>query len=257
LLKHIILEEIKFDYGIWSIVRIELFDLMFLFLLILTSVFTSQEKGLIVAIEGWVKNSTTKGEFRLYMEKAADIWHPTVAILPKRPIQTPILPVYTEEPKDLHSTQSSGNSSQSLSNGDVELESANGTPKVEWPEVGRLPGLYNARHDATMILIFLKWFDVDSQCIRGQSPIYVNRHDKTGKLTPIIAEMMGWKAETGDQPVNIALYEEIKPGMIEPLKPNSTFLASEIQDGDIICFMRGQTPKRYFFPPLEGNVIDF
>lgn len=178
------------------------------------------------------------------MEKAADIWHPTVAILPKRPVQTPALSIYNE-PKDLHSTQSSGNSSQSLSNRDIELESTNGTPKVEWPEVSELPGLYNSRHDVPMILIFLKWFDVDNQCLRGQCPIYVNRLHKTGKLTPIIAEMMDWKAETGEQHVNIALYEEIKPSMIEPLELHSTFLASEIQDGDIVCYMRTQTPKRY------------
>jgi len=40
------------------------------------------------------------------------------------------------------------------------------------------------------------------------------------------------------------LYEEIKPGMIEPLKPSVTFVASEIQDGDIICFMRAQSSKK-------------
>lgn len=191
------------------------------------------------------------------MEKAADIWHPTVSVLPKRPIQPspppPSQPIYPEDAKSepQNSTTSSGHSS-SLSNGDIELESANGTtPKVEWPEVGKLPGLYNSRHDAAMILIFLKWFDVDNQIIRGIRPIYVNRHDKTGKLTPIIAELMGWRAD-GEQPVNIAFFEEIKPGMIEPLKPNSTFVGSEIQDGDIICFMRAQTSKRYgHASPLE------
>jgi ubiquitin carboxyl-terminal hydrolase 7 len=105
-------------------------------------------------------------------------------------------------------------------------------------------GLYNSRHDAAMIMIFLKWFDVDNQCIRGQRAIYVNRHDKTGRLTSIVAEMMNWKAEQGEPPVTIVFYEEIKPGMIEPLKPNATFVLSEIQDGDIICFMRGQSTKR-------------
>lgn len=30
--------------------------------------------------------------------------------------------------------------------------------------------------------------------------------------------------------------QEIKPGMIELMKPKSSFAQSEIQDGDIICF---------------------
>jgi ICP0-binding domain of Ubiquitin-specific protease 7 len=177
------------------------------------------------------------------MERAEDIWHPTISILPKRPVLTPAPPVYREEPKELHSSGSAGGSSTSVSNGDIELETTNGS-QTEWPEVGKLPGLYNSRHDAAMIMIFLKWFDVESQCIRGQRPIYVNRHDKTGRLTPIIADMMNWRAETGELPVNIGFYEEIRPGMIEPLKPNLTFVASEIQDGDIISFMRALPPKR-------------
>lgn len=30
--------------------------------------------------------------------------------------------------------------------------------------------------------------------------------------------------------------QEIKPGMIELMKPKLTFAQSEIQDGDVICF---------------------
>jgi hypothetical protein len=192
------------------------------------------------------------------MERAADIWHPTVTVLPRRtlppPTITPLVsspPRYSEEFKDKDkdcgsAISSHPNSSRCLSNGDIELEKSNGAhDNVEWPDVGKVPGVYSDRHNAAMILIFLKWFDVDSQQLRGIRPIYVNRHDKTGKLTPIIAELMDWKQEQGEPPVNIAFYEEIKPGMIEPLKPSSTFVQSEIQDGDIICFMRAQPTKRY------------
>jgi ubiquitin carboxyl-terminal hydrolase 7 len=34
----------------------------------------------------------------------------------------------------------------------------------------------------------------------------------------------------------MSLMQEIKPGMIELMKPKFTFTQSEIQDGDIICF---------------------
>ena len=96
-----------------------------------------------------------------------------------------------------------------------------------------------------MILIFLKWFDVDNQRIMGQRPIYINRNFKTNCLVPIVSEMMGWRAEVGEPPVQIAMYEEIKPGMIEALKPNYTFSSCEIGDGDIVVFMRPPTQKRY------------
>jgi ubiquitin carboxyl-terminal hydrolase 7 len=102
-----------------------------------------------------------------------------------------------------------------------------------------------------MILIFLKWFDVDNQRLVGQRPIYINRHFKTNCLVPIVSEMMGWHAEGGEPPVQIAMYEEIKPGMIDALKPNYTFSNCEIGDGDIIVFMRPPTQKRYPPPNLS------
>lgn len=38
--------------------------------------------------------------------------------------------------------------------------------------------------------------------------------------------------------------KEIKPGMIEPMKPKLTFQASEIQEGDIICFQWDEAVER-------------
>jgi ICP0-binding domain of Ubiquitin-specific protease 7 len=249
---------IIFDCGILLIGRIKLFGLMFLSRLIHFKVPPPPMSALTIAIEGWYKNSSSRGpDFRIYMEKAEDIWHPTVPILPKRanpltPMTSPPIPPprYSDDISTPRSNSSS-NGLSSHSNGDIELETTTNTPDIEWPEVGKLPGVYNARHDASMILIFLKYFDVDAQRLRGFKPIYVNRHDKTGKLTSVVAETMDWRAEGGEV-VNIAFYEEIKPGMIEPLKPNVTFLASEIQDGDIICFMRAQTSKRYT-PPSSSE----
>ena len=36
--------------------------------------------------------------------------------------------------------------------------------------------------------------------------------------------------------LRIVLPQELRPGMIEPMKPSFTLIQSEIQDGDIICF---------------------
>src|SRR5262245_36730262 len=118
---------------------------------------------LTIAIEAWLKTSSARGsEIRLYMERAQDIWHPTVSVLPKRilpPTPNPIVnPVrHSEEMKDSKdelSNHSLGYSS-SLSNGVV---NSTDEKQVEWPDVGKLPGVYSSRHDASMILIFLKWF---------------------------------------------------------------------------------------------------
>lgn len=219
----------------------------------------------MLAVEGAL-GKTRSPELRLYMEKADDIWHPNVPILPpKRTFPTPTPPPYHEEtPPPLpphqsplaslgqHPTSASSGSSGSLSNGNINLEpTSNGHTEVQWPDVGKSSGVYGSRHDAIMILIFLKWFDVENQRIQGQRPIYVNRTFKTSCLVPIVSEMMGWHAEAGEPSVQIAMYEEIKPGMIEALRPSHTFMACEIGDGDIIVFMRSPTPKRYPVPCTE------
>ena len=86
------------------------------------------------------------------------------------------------------------------------------------------------------ILVFLKYFDVDSQTLSGVGHIYMNPLDKAHDLTTPILQMMRWQAGT-----EIELFEEIKQNYIEPLKPKQSLAASEIQDGDIICFQRHLT----------------
>ncbi|KDQ18041.1 hypothetical protein BOTBODRAFT_29357 [Botryobasidium botryosum FD-172 SS1] len=81
------------------------------------------------------------------------------------------------------------------------------------------------------LMIFLKFFNVSEQSLRGIGKTYVSRHSKVGDLAGTIAALMNWVPQTP-----IKLYEEIKPGMIEIMKPKMTFTQSEIQDGDIICF---------------------
>ncbi|KAB5596509.1 Ubiquitin carboxyl-terminal hydrolase [Ceratobasidium theobromae] len=81
------------------------------------------------------------------------------------------------------------------------------------------------------IMIFLKYFDVSKQTLQGAGKVYVQKNSKVGDLIPIINERMRWQPTTP-----LKLYEEIKPGMIEVMKPKLTFAQSEIQDGDIVCF---------------------
>ncbi|KAI0928557.1 hypothetical protein AcW1_005763 [Taiwanofungus camphoratus] len=81
------------------------------------------------------------------------------------------------------------------------------------------------------IMIFLKHFDTSKQSLYGVGKVHVQRSSKVGDLIPLINERMRWTPGTP-----LKLYEEIKPSMIELMKPKLTFTQSEIQDGDIICF---------------------
>ncbi|TKA81612.1 hypothetical protein B0A55_03555 [Friedmanniomyces simplex] len=83
------------------------------------------------------------------------------------------------------------------------------------------------------IIIFLKYFDVDKQVLLGVGHIYMNPQEKAQDLAPHILQLMGWEAG-----VSLELYEEIKQTYIERMKPKNTLVASEIQDGDIVCFQR-------------------
>lgn len=80
-------------------------------------------------------------------------------------------------------------------------------------------------------LLFLKHFDPVRQTLLGAGTAYVQPGEPVSSLLPTIREMMGWASET-----ELKLFEEIKPGMIDPMNLDTTFGASEILVGDIICF---------------------
>jgi ubiquitin carboxyl-terminal hydrolase 7 len=59
---------------------------------------------------------------------------------------------------------------------------------------------------------------------------------------PLIAKKMGWGDIAGAED-KLLLWEEIKPTMIEPLRPKQSLKAAELQDGDIICFQQATERK--------------
>ncbi|KAI6167308.1 ICP0-binding domain of ubiquitin-specific protease 7-domain-containing protein [Pisolithus thermaeus] len=88
------------------------------------------------------------------------------------------------------------------------------------------------------IIVFLKHFDTSKQTLLGVGKVFVSRNSKVQDLHLIISERMKW---TPDVPLRV--YEEIQPGMIELMKPESTFAGNEIGDGDVICFQVEQEEK--------------
>ena len=74
----------------------------------------------------------------------------------------------------------------------------------------------------------------------------LNGNSSDGLHSPSSRSPSSEKSSTtliGDPVPSLALYEEIKHSMIEPMKPKSTLAQAEIQDGDIICFQRAMSDK--------------
>ncbi|KAB5575494.1 hypothetical protein GE09DRAFT_594410 [Coniochaeta sp. 2T2.1] len=114
-------------------------------------------------------------------------------------------------------------------------EEVNADGEAIWPTYqGQTNGVV-VKND--LILLFLKWFDVEEQRLRGAGHVYISKEKKVEDLVPHIMKKMGW----GDKlphDEKIQLWEEIKPQMIESLKAKQSLKAAELQDGDIVCFQR-------------------
>jgi ubiquitin carboxyl-terminal hydrolase 7 len=103
-------------------------------------------------------------------------------------------------------------------------------------------------------MVFLKHFDTSKQTLLGAGKAYMLRTSKVSELAHVINERMRWTPGT---PLKLyeasfffpmrrvfffavsshpLFFKEIKPGMIELMKPKLSFAQSEIQDGDVICF---------------------
>ncbi|KJR86641.1 ubiquitin carboxyl-terminal hydrolase 7 [Sporothrix schenckii 1099-18] len=104
-----------------------------------------------------------------------------------------------------------------------------------WPTYQSQPNGQVVKND--LILLFLKYFNVEQQVITGITHVYLSKEKKVEELFPVIMKKMGWgdKLTDGDK---LLLWEEIKPNMIEALKAKQSLKAAELQDGDVICFQR-------------------
>ncbi|KAM3559956.1 hypothetical protein ARSEF4850_003889 [Beauveria asiatica] len=108
-----------------------------------------------------------------------------------------------------------------------------------WPSY-QAPAANGSKEDT--ILLLLKYFDVEKQELRGVGHIYMAKDKKIEDMVPLIHAAMGWEAKLANDE-RLLLWEEIKPNMIEPLKPKFTLKMAELQDGDIICFQKTSEHK--------------
>ncbi|KAF5005389.1 hypothetical protein FDECE_8153 [Fusarium decemcellulare] len=114
-------------------------------------------------------------------------------------------------------------------------EEVNADGEPIWPSYQSQPNGVIVKNDT--ILILLKHFDIESQTLKGVGHVYISKEKKVEELVPLILKKMGWGDKLGADE-KLSLWEEIKPTMIEPLKPKQSLKVAELQDGDIICFQR-------------------
>ncbi|KAJ7743890.1 hypothetical protein B0H14DRAFT_3607165 [Mycena olivaceomarginata] len=94
-----------------------------------------------------------------------------------------------------------------------------------------IPDPFKPHPPPQSIMIFLKHFDASKQTLFGIGKAYMLRTSRVSELVHVINQRMRWTPGT-----QLKLYEEIKPGMVEAMKPKLSFSQSELMDGDIVCF---------------------
>lgn len=107
------------------------------------------------------------------------------------------------------------------------------------------------QRDNKWIMIFLKRFVAQDQTLTGFARVYVLESDPVGSLVPVINELLQRPAST-----SVKLYEEVKPTMIEPMQPTLSFIDSEIQTGDVICFQEDVRAAEASQLAAEGKYIN-
>lgn len=68
--------------------------------------------------------------------------------------------------------------------------------KAVWPDMQPQP------NNNTLILVFMKHFDPESQTLKGAGHLYIRRHSKVSDLITLIQQLMGWPQGT-----QVGLYE--------------------------------------------------
>lgn len=69
-------------------------------------------------------------------------------------------------------------------------EEINADGEAVWPTYPELPNGVVVKND--LILLFLKWFDVETQSLKGIGHIYMSKERKVEDLVPVIMKKMGW-----------------------------------------------------------------
>jgi ubiquitin carboxyl-terminal hydrolase 7 len=100
----------------------------------------------------------------------------------------------------------SGTKTQEIRLWAEEAEEVDAAGEPIWP--GLPSPQANGSQKSDSILLFLKWFDIDSQALRCIGHVYIGKERKVEDLVPLILHKMGWpdKLPSGDR-TQLKLYE--------------------------------------------------
>ncbi|TYK21699.1 ubiquitin carboxyl-terminal hydrolase 13-like isoform X2 [Cucumis melo var. makuwa] len=151
------------------------------------------------------------------------------------------------------------------------------TPMEEAQSVGQLREVSNKVHNAELkllleveygpdsrpiappdktkddILLFFKLYEPEKEELRYVGRLFVKGNGKPFEILTKLNEMAGYAPEE-----EIELYEEIKfePNiMCEPIDKKFTFRASQLEDGDIVCFQKSppvENTEQYRYPDVPS-----
>jgi ubiquitin carboxyl-terminal hydrolase 7 len=75
-----------------------------------------------------------------------------------------------------------------------------------WPTYQLLPNGTAPKTD--LIVLFLKYFDIEQQTLTGVGYIYISREKKVEELVPVISKKMGWAEKSpGGEKLQLKLFE--------------------------------------------------
>ncbi|XP_024515070.1 ubiquitin carboxyl-terminal hydrolase 12 [Selaginella moellendorffii] len=120
----------------------------------------------------------------------------------------------------------------------------------ERPEVPSLLVLEKAKDE---ILLFLKFYDPEQTELRYVGKLFVKQGGKPADILEKLNELAGFAANT-----EVQIFEEIKfePNvMCEPVDKKLTFKASQLEDGDILCYQKALSPQdegRFRYPDVPS-----
>ncbi|KAH7561340.1 hypothetical protein JRO89_XS10G0213700 [Xanthoceras sorbifolium] len=103
------------------------------------------------------------------------------------------------------------------------------------------------------ILLFFKLYDPDKEELRYVGRLFVKSTGKPAEYLSKLNEMAGYAPDE-----EIDLYEEIKfePSvMCEPIEKKFTFRASQLEDGDIVCFQKAhpaESAEQFRYPDVPS-----
>ncbi|KAL2912015.1 ubiquitin-specific protease ubp15 [Polyrhizophydium stewartii] len=104
------------------------------------------------------------------------------------------------------------------------IEAVHDKPVFFWPRT----------QHSNLLLLFVKYYDPLVPKLEFVSTITIlDNHVQFMDIVPQLLELKGLPPKTP-----VKLFEEVKIGMIEPIKLTDTFKQAELIDGDIICFQR-------------------